>query len=457
MDVGKGTFRGDLIAAGLKASVAGSVSGSRVKFRGTPTAAGSASDWTADLSGNGFGLKVTGSLSTADGRSGSFSGSRVSAAVPLDALPAGDGGKSTRGRPPLPANGRELSPGQLPRQCTGNDGALQGYYFSAVAKQWVAAPFCFGRWGFLEATGSQIVAAGKPATVTAIPTDGSNSGTYAPQTGSIQWQFAGKAVSGCGTHDLSCTVISTTAATSEWQWFEIHVSMPRTFFIDSPGDLCGGQHLCSGASTNAWSYVGIAPSAAAVTVSGGSGPSGGGGSGEGGGPPLPLVLGAAALAAAALGAAAIGSRDRFVTHPEPSAPSPPVPAPPNANLTAIMGMSALVGPYLDSLANTTPADAAAKWARMPPHDETQLGHQLDRLPEVTHPQPPAPPPPVPPTTSANMTAIMGMSALVGPYLDSLANTDAAAKWARMPPHDETQLGNQLGRLTEVSHPEAPPP
>ena len=162
-------------------------------------------------------------------------------------------------RPPLPPNGRELAPGQLPHQCTASDTGAQGYYFSDTAQQWVGAPLCYAKWGNLAATGSQIVNAGSTVTVTAIPTDGSNSGTYAPQTGSISWQFPGKVVSGCGASDLSCSVVPTTVATTEWQWFEFHVSMPRTFFIDSPGDLCGGQHLCAGVTTNAWSYVGVPP------------------------------------------------------------------------------------------------------------------------------------------------------------------------------------------------------
>jgi hypothetical protein len=113
-------------------------------------------------------------------------------------------------------------------------------------------------------------------------------------------------------------VIPTKVASTEWQWLEFHVSMPRTFFIDSPGDLCGGQHLCAGASTNAWSYVGIAPGASgssvgaanAPTVVGGSGPTGGQGTGTGGGgPPIGLILGTTVvLGAGALGATALAAR-----------------------------------------------------------------------------------------------------------------------------------------------------
>jgi hypothetical protein len=169
-------------------------------------------------------------------------------------------------RPPLPPNGKDVSPGQVPRTCAPGEAAAQGYYFSDRAQQQVAAPFCYGRWGNLYASGSQIVAAGASVTVTATPSEGSNSGTYAPQTGSTTWQYPGKIVSGCGPKNLSCTVIPTAGATAEWQWFQFHVSMPRTFFIDSLGDLCGGQPLCAGATTNAWSYVGIAPAGAASAI-----------------------------------------------------------------------------------------------------------------------------------------------------------------------------------------------
>jgi hypothetical protein len=37
------------------------------------------------------------------------------------------------------------------------------------------------------------------------------------------------------------------------------VTMPRTFFVDSPGSNCAGQHLCAGAATQSWGVVGVAP------------------------------------------------------------------------------------------------------------------------------------------------------------------------------------------------------
>jgi hypothetical protein len=66
-------------------------------------------------------------------------------------------------------------------------------------------------------------------------------------------------VSGCGNDDLRCTVVFVKKAAAEWQWGEFHVSMPRTFFVDSPGSNCAGQHLCAGVTTNAWSFVGVPP------------------------------------------------------------------------------------------------------------------------------------------------------------------------------------------------------
>ena len=169
-------------------------------------------------------------------------------------------------KPPLPAGAHRLAAGQLPRQCTVKDGASNaygtnfGYYFSSAANTWISAPWCYPRWGNLEASASETTRDGGKVTVTAIPTEGSNSGEWAPKTKSITWQYPGKRVAGCGSADLRCTVIVKRAPGSEeWQWFEFHVSMPRTFFIDSPGEFCAGQHACPGNATQAWSFAGIAP------------------------------------------------------------------------------------------------------------------------------------------------------------------------------------------------------
>jgi hypothetical protein len=167
--------------------------------------------------------------------------------------------------PPPPSGAVVVAAGQPPRQCVQGDpawnayGVNNGVYWSKTANAWLSAPWCYPRWGFLEASGSGVVAAGQRFTVTAIPTDGSNSGQYAPETKSISWRYPGKRVSGCGSADLSCTVVPTETAGEEWSWYEFQVSMPRTFFIDSPGEFCAGQHLCPGATTHAWAWVGVPP------------------------------------------------------------------------------------------------------------------------------------------------------------------------------------------------------
>lgn len=168
--------------------------------------------------------------------------------------------------PPPPAGAVVVSAGQPPRQCVAGDPATNAYginngvYWSKTANAWLSAPWCYPRWGYLEASASGVVAAGQRFTVTAIPTDGSNSAQYAPETNSISWRYPGKRVSGCGSADLSCTVVPTESPGQEWSWFEFQVSMPRTFFIDSPGEFCAGQHICAGTTTHAWAWVGVPPS-----------------------------------------------------------------------------------------------------------------------------------------------------------------------------------------------------
>jgi hypothetical protein len=167
------------------------------------------------------------------------------------------------GRPPLPAGAEEVAAGQLPGPCTDpTDSGYApnyGYYYSTTAKAWLQAPRCVPVWGNLALMPSQIASPGGAVTMTAVPNQGSNSGTYAPQTQSISWEFPGKKVSGCGPADLSCTSLPFAKAGPEWQWALFHVTMPRTFFIDSPGENCAGQHLCAGFATNAWSFAGLPP------------------------------------------------------------------------------------------------------------------------------------------------------------------------------------------------------
>lgn len=172
-------------------------------------------------------------------------------------------------RPPPPKGVPVVSAGQLPHPCAAGDerygatgySAVMGTYFDAKLNAWASAPYCYPVWGNLAASGSQIVNPGQAATIVATPNGGSNSGTYAPETKSITWSIGGTRKAGCGSADLSCTVVAAKRATGSWQWFEIKVSMPRTFFVDSPGSNCAGQHLCAGVTTNAWAFIGVRPSA----------------------------------------------------------------------------------------------------------------------------------------------------------------------------------------------------
>lgn len=164
-----------------------------------------------------------------------------------------------------PVGVKVLAPGEVPGACIPGGGATNSYdanygvYYSKTAKDWVTAPWCYPRWGNLESMVSGVVKPKGKYTFTAIPTEGSNSAQYAPETKSISWSFAGRRISGCKSADLSCTIMPTRRATKEWQWFRVNVSMPRTFFVDSPGSNCAGQHLCAGVSTQSWGFVGVPP------------------------------------------------------------------------------------------------------------------------------------------------------------------------------------------------------
>ncbi len=160
------------------------------------------------------------------------------------------------------APGHELPAGHVPSYCgegegTTVDGVSYGYYYAGATSGWLAAPWCLPRWGNLTMTASQVAAGGSSVTLSAI--SDTNSAQYAPETGSIVWSQGGGTVeSGCGASDLTCTV-KVPQAGATWQWIEIKVSMPRIFFIDSPGSNCAGLHLCPGFTTHAWSVVGVAP------------------------------------------------------------------------------------------------------------------------------------------------------------------------------------------------------
>lgn len=170
-------------------------------------------------------------------------------------------------KPPVPDGSKPIPEDHEPTICTAGEFAAgasiyaptYGYAWSKTAKAWVARPRCYPKWGFLHMSPSQIVQPGRPVTMVATPDEGSNSGQYAPVTGTISWNAPGMIMSGCGPSDLSCTILPNTTATTEWQWFEVHVSMPKTFYVDDPGEFCGGRHLCAGATTNAWAFIGIPP------------------------------------------------------------------------------------------------------------------------------------------------------------------------------------------------------
>ena len=171
-------------------------------------------------------------------------------------------------KPPVPDGSKPIPAGHLPAVCTEAEfaagasayGSTSGYSYDSDLKQWVSAPRCFPKWGNLVMSASQMTNAGSSATFTATPTDGSNSADYAPETQSIAWTYgSAKVVSGCGNTDLTCTIIPAKQAADGYQWVEVHVSMPRTFFVDSPGSNCAGQHLCGGATTNAWAFAGVRP------------------------------------------------------------------------------------------------------------------------------------------------------------------------------------------------------
>ncbi len=169
---------------------------------------------------------------------------------------------------PPPGGVRELQPGQIPAVCTESDnpfnirGATYGAYWSESAQTWVSAPYCYARWGFLEASPAQIIASGDTVSVTATPDDGRMAGFVAIQ-GGMSWTYPGERVSGCESKDMTCTVKigNEDEPPSEWQWHEFHVSGPGRVFILPPSyaPRCQADNPCLDLYTNAWSYVGIAP------------------------------------------------------------------------------------------------------------------------------------------------------------------------------------------------------
>ena len=166
-----------------------------------------------------------------------------------------------------PAPGHEVTEGFVAGACSEADfasgasaySANFGYYFSKKSKQWIQSAWCYPVWGNLAASASQLVTAREAITIYATPNGGSNSAEYAPLTNSISWSFPGELVSGCGPADLACTFIPFPKKSKDWQWSAVQVSMPRTFFINSPGSNCVGRPICPGFTTNAWTFVGSPP------------------------------------------------------------------------------------------------------------------------------------------------------------------------------------------------------
>lgn len=156
----------------------------------------------------------------------------------------------------------------MPSVCTSADapansyGATYGYYWSETGNRWVQAPACYARWGYLQASPSQIVQPGATVTVTVIPDDSRMAGLVAT-FGGMAWTYPGTRVSGCATTDVVCTVRIGEAGVrpQEWVWSEFHVSGPGRVFILPPSyaPRCQPENPCLDTYTNAWSYVGIGP------------------------------------------------------------------------------------------------------------------------------------------------------------------------------------------------------
>ncbi|MBM3678272.1 MAG: hypothetical protein FJW96_10390, partial [Actinobacteria bacterium] len=171
-------------------------------------------------------------------------------------------------KPPPPAGVAVLAPGTPPHICGAADGKygatgyspVFGVYCSRSANTWVQAPLCYPRWGNLQMSAASVAAGGSKATVIATPSEGSNSAEWATKPpGAISWQPGGAPLKGsCKPTMLTCAV-TLPAAGPEWQWVMFHVSLPRTYFIDSKGEYCAGVHACPGNATQGWTFVGVPP------------------------------------------------------------------------------------------------------------------------------------------------------------------------------------------------------
>jgi len=173
-----------------------------------------------------------------------------------------------------PGGVRALEPGHIPKECTESDRPFNEYaetlgaYWSEKVQNWVAAPYCYPRWGFMRASQSQAVGAGDTVTVVAIHDDGRIPGLVAAK-GGMQWTYPGTVVTGCGNKDVVCTVKvgSEDDLPAEWNWQKFHVTGPGRVFILPPSyDHCLESDPCLDTYTNAWSFVGVMPEDAPPTL-----------------------------------------------------------------------------------------------------------------------------------------------------------------------------------------------
>ncbi len=169
-----------------------------------------------------------------------------------------------------PGGAPPLAAGQIPTVCTQADfdagasaySSNYRYYWSETSNRWISAPWCYPRWGYLEASASQVADAGDTVTVSAIHDDG-RIPPWIPIQGGMSWSYPGTRVSGCTTTDLSCTVTLGDAdlPPAEWAWSEFRVSGPGRYFIlpVSYAPRCQPDNPCLDTYTNAWSWVGLRP------------------------------------------------------------------------------------------------------------------------------------------------------------------------------------------------------
>ena len=164
-----------------------------------------------------------------------------------------------------PAGYPEISPGHVPGHCSGDFNAYAtnyGVYWSEFSHRWVQAPRCYPRWGYLEASASQVIEAGDVVTVSITPDDPLVASEIGRQ-GGVSWGYSGTWVAGCGGTELTCTVRIGTPGQppAEWAWSEFRISAPGRAFVLPPSyaPRCQVELPCLDTFTNAWTFVGVRP------------------------------------------------------------------------------------------------------------------------------------------------------------------------------------------------------